>query len=220
MFGEEEQEAGDLARAILARARSKIAVGLADEAYRGALWSVLRTELGESVTRVSGFVLALLENEDLLLDDLAWMIEPARGWPNQMHHSGLGAVRTGRLTRLVRRDFHRSGAGLLHHGLSFHVRDGGNLRLHVIGNSLEIIGRVDGVGLRTRYGMLRLTLPGAFPASLVHSCVGSPAAAVVDLPPLIGRDWPVIGLEPAAASGKWVVIVRTGSIPYTMPWVR
>lgn len=71
MFGEEEQEAHDLTRAVLARARSRIMVGLAGEAYRGAFWSVLRTELGDSVTRVSAFVLAVLECEDLPVDDLA-----------------------------------------------------------------------------------------------------------------------------------------------------
>jgi len=220
MFGEDRPAAGDLARAVLARARSRIAVELAHEAYRGALWSVLRTELGESVTKVSSFVIALLEDARLSLDDLAWMIEPAREWPKQMVAAGTIA-RPGELGAAVTREGSRQRLDLRRrHGLTFHLPGGGSLRLHVVDESLEIAGRLGGMGIRTRFGTLRLVIPGALPLSVVQGSIGLPAEALVDLRALIGRGWPVIGLEPSTRSEGWTAIVRAGSVPYTMPWAR
>ena len=220
MFEEEQQDARDLTRAVLARARSRIAVSLADDAYRGALWSVLRTELGESVTRMSAFVLAVLECENLAMDDLAWMIEPASGWPHRLHRRRLAKVRSTRFGGAVADVAREGGDQLRRHGLSFHARDGGHLRLHVVDESIEIAGNVGQVGVRSRFGALWLTIPGALPASLVPQCIGLPAESLVDLPALIGRDWPVVGLRPSTRSDAWTVIVRAGSTSYTMPWAR
>lgn len=100
------------------------------------------------------------------------MIEPARGWPDHLLYRRRAAAGSRRLTKAGRRDFLRRLTILRHHGLTFHARDGGPLRLHVVENSLEILGRVGGVGVRTRFGVFRLTIPGALPDALVRRCVG------------------------------------------------
>ncbi len=206
--------AASLARVLIARARSRLAVTGAAADFEDRLWAAFREEIGTGVTRASPLLVALLDAEGLTLDDLAWMIMPPPGWP-------FAASPLSRPTPGSRRDSRvrfRAARGTVFAGVTISVRCGGRVHAQIVADSIEVRGRIGTVFVSTGSGMARLRVSGGVPKAVAHAAIGRPAAEVVDMPLLAGRDWSVVAVERSMSRNRSTFVVEVGSRPYSMPW--
>lgn len=221
-----EPDAEDLARIVLARASSRLAITEAWETFSDEALVAFRVELATCVSRISAFALSLVETEGLSVDALVGLMEPGPGWPfRPMAHrrATFGGYALRHVAATGRAASHRPAADCFkcHLGrLSFNLHSGGRVRLYVADHSIEVVGRVGPTGIETSHGTLRLQVPGPMSRRLREASVGALASDVVDMPALRGRDWRVSAVESRLPSPGWALVVQVGSRPFRMPWAR
>ena len=190
-----------------------------------ALRQVFRAEIGATVRTASTLLLALGDLERRPLDELAWLIRPALGWPDPNRTFGdQSEIAWDRHS--LRHHLAAGGNGVAGplwvaggcHGVKIVTAAADGLYVHVQGHSLEIAGALGAVRLATSHGVLRLGYDGLLPETLRIAAIGRPIGDVIDHPVLRGRRWIVEAIEPAAGSRGWVFVVRTGTKPFRMPW--
>ena len=209
-----------LADIVIARARSRLAVSDITEEYSLALLSIFRTEIGGYVTRVSAFLLALLQAEKYDLDSLTWAIQPGRGWPFR----NLAPARDFPTT--IPRSASERWRGrkrdvVLRNGSSpiFPLRDAGRARMRVIDDCLDVTATIGGHSFVSTGGHLRVTVPWAVPKSVIAACIDQPLSNVIDLALCSYRDWPIFSVERMSTSPGCTFVANVGTRPYVLPWV-
>ena len=206
----------DLHRLRRARREARTAIDEAEARYEGERLAAFRRELRSSVRCVSPFLLSLLLEEDLELDDVVARIAPTLGWPQRPRLSrvfpGSGAaphpLRHARAAAAV--GLPQWEPEMLHeHGLR--LKCGGWARVQVVAHALEVKAKVEGAVFETRFGELRVTVKGAMPLALAAAAVGRPLDGLLAHSATSRRGWLVSRVDNSGSTST--VVAATGAVP-------
>lgn len=188
-----------------------------------AVLAAFRAEIGAVVRSASPLLVSLLVGEGLTLDDAAAMLRPQTCWPARPRLSG---SLTGRRVHphLLRYQMIGLSNGQLSepplHGRRIERADGGYILVQVADHSIDLNAQIGRVWLETRFGELRVEFMDKVPETLFTGCVGRLIEEVVDHKTLRGRGWRIVAIEETSLISGQTLIVATGSVAYTMPWMR
>ncbi len=192
--------------------------------FDAAMLATFRAELGAVVRSASPVLIGLLELDGLPLDHAVALIMPQDDWPRKprLAPSPFNLSRRP-LTLPAKYTSARLPQALSYpaNGYRYDRPDGGHLHLQVMDHSLELVARIGRALFVTRFGELRIELADELPEAIVTACLGRMIDEVVDHPALRGRGWPIVDFEDSGMPlAGHELIVRTGSVPYRMPWSR
>lgn len=221
MTGTDERESGRGARLLLARASARLAVGHAYERYWQEMLAAFRKEIAGTVDVMSPVLPVLLATGTAPLEEVAWALRPVEGWPELPNLPMAGAHPAAR-PQVPEED---GDPGPLRwprlsscHGMVVLLPTGDRLWVHVVDQSLEVSGSLGGYGVRTLFGVLRITLPAEADETALNRCVGRPLDRIVRHPAMAGRGWEVKGIHRLVRSGEMRLEAWTGVEPMRLPW--
>lgn len=212
----------DTRRMQLARSKARREIGVAEKLYAERAREIFLQEIGATVRSASPFLIALLTSEGLELDDVIETIEPAYEWPRRPRVMS----RSGAWT-LGQHIFRHVAAGLRPHTwsdinathfASVDLSDHSSAKVRIIAHSIEVRVRLKTVTFDTCFGLLRIELGRPIPETMAIGFVGRLVEEVVDHASLHGSGWRVTAVD--QTSGGSVLIVKTGSTAYRLPWAR
>lgn len=218
--------AADRRRLRSARTIARQRVEMIVEAKQRAMRAAYHAELGATIRSVSPFLVALFAAQGISLDHAVTLIEPPPGWPRRPRLS-MGGAADIKQVRHYYRWFTRTMWGGRRpppsrdgtHGHSFDLGECDWARIEVFGHSLEVRAQIGGARFDTRFGVLRIELPGALPETLAMACIGRRVSEIVDHASLREQDWMIGGIEEALPPFRGqTLVLAIETLAYSMPW--
>lgn len=210
----------DRARFLHARRRRVDASSSASVAYHAIRLAAFRKELTTTVRSISPLALAAVEMEGIRADDLVSELRPrSSGWPALARHWRRPTPSTTDDFRAFIEDDH----GLVPSDLlsmRFPEPDG-CAALYLADHSVELFMTIGSTEIVTRHGLAQVWLGFAVPDAILAGMVGRRLRDLVAHRLTETLDLVVVASK-ASTSERCgpLLVVSSGSQPYTVPWSR